>query len=72
MVRADGRKIDGAAADHPLRAQSPSHLQRLYRELRRVLLIGRKVTTEVGLTVGPAETLIVRGKNVDLARRTDP
>ena len=70
--RPHGDEVDGAAPDHALACQPSADLQRLDRDLRRVLRVGGEAAAEVGLPVRAAEHLVVRREDVDLARGADP
>ena len=71
-VLAHGDEVDGAATDDALARESAPDLERLDRDLGRVLRVGGEAAAEVRLPVRAAEHLVVGREDVDLARGADP
>ena len=64
-------EIEPGTADHPLTREPAADLQRLDRDLGRVLRVGGEAAAEVRLAMRPPEYLVVCGEDVDLAGRAD-
>src|SRR5439155_24310958 len=71
-VLSDGDKIEREAPEHALFREPVADLRRLRSDHRRVPGVGREAAAHERLPARPAEQLVVRREQLDLAQRRYP